>query len=305
MCGEGQAKATLYLGEKPFRELDSRSWDVARRLDDMDRDGVAMQVLSPMPELLSYWQSPTDAEFLADYINDAIAAMVAQNPARFAGLGMIPLQDPQQAVRYASTLKQRFGLIGVEIGSNINGILPGDSRFDPFFAAAAEHDLAIFIHALHPVATAEVMTDVPFFGPLVGFPLDVGMAGASLIFKGVLTRHPRLRIALSHGGGAMATLLGRMDNAWKAAQNGGNASPARPSDQARSLFYDGNVYNPALLRYLVCEMAPGQVCVGTDYPYLIMQHEPADYVRSAHLSDGELRQLTHEAARRFLIKTIA
>ena len=61
--------ATVMIADKPFREIDSRSWDVARRIEDMDRDRVTMQALSPMPELLSYWFTPADGLEMARWMN--------------------------------------------------------------------------------------------------------------------------------------------------------------------------------------------------------------------------------------------
>src|SRR5258708_20125517 len=51
--------ASLVIDSKPFRDVDARSWNVSQRIEDMNRDGVAIQVLSPLPELLSYWFKPT------------------------------------------------------------------------------------------------------------------------------------------------------------------------------------------------------------------------------------------------------
>ncbi|MFC0304774.1 amidohydrolase family protein [Rhizorhabdus histidinilytica] len=297
---QGEARATLMLGDKPFRELDDRSWDVARRCEDMDRDGVAIQLLSPMPELLSYWQDAAHAEYLADHVNAAIAEMVARRPDRFRGLAMVPMQEPERAARYMRDLKARFGVDGIEIGSNVNGALPGEQRFAPVFAAAEAGDLAVFVHALHPVATAAVMRHAPFFTPMVGFPLDVAMAGASLITEGVLERHPRLRIALSHGGGAMASLIGRLDQGWHMVPELRDRLSTAPSAQARRLFYDSNVYEPALLRHVAQDMAPGRVCAGTDYPYLIMQEDPAAFIASAGLSVAEADSVRRGAATTFL-----
>ncbi|ATE63655.1 amidohydrolase family protein [Rhizorhabdus dicambivorans] len=297
---EAATRSTLMLGDKPFRELDDRSWDVARRCEDMDRDGVAIQLLSPMPELLSYWQEAAHAEYLADHVNAAIAEMVARRPDRFRGLAMVPMQEPDRAVRYLRDLKARFGVDGIEIGSNINGTLPGEDAFAPVFAAAEAGELAVFIHALHPVATANVMSHAPFFGPMVGFPLDVAMAGASLITGGVLERHPRLRVALSHGGGAMASLIGRLDQGWRMVPDLRDRLTTAPSAQARRLFYDSNVYEPGLLRHIARDMAPGQVCAGTDYPYLIMQEDPAAFIASAGLSAAETESVRAGAAIRFL-----
>ena len=121
VCAACGTKAQVYMGKRMFREIDERSWSPDRRVEDMDRDGVAAQALSPMPELLSYWLDAGPALEVTRRVNDAIAGMVAARPGRFFGLGAVPLQDPELAAREARDLKARFALSGVEVGSNIAG----------------------------------------------------------------------------------------------------------------------------------------------------------------------------------------
>ena len=97
--------AAVMIGGKVFRKIDARSWDVGKRLADMVEDGTDMQVLSPMPELLSHWLPADDAEFLADVMNDEIAAMIARAPAHFAGIGMVCAQDMPRALRQLQKVK--------------------------------------------------------------------------------------------------------------------------------------------------------------------------------------------------------
>ncbi|MDO9459969.1 MAG: amidohydrolase family protein, partial [Alphaproteobacteria bacterium] len=92
-------KAMVMIGDKPFRPVDDRCWNVDRRLTFMAEDGVDIQVLSPMPELLSYWLPLEDALPLNRHVNDSVAAMVAQAPDKFIGLGGVPMQDPDVAAR--------------------------------------------------------------------------------------------------------------------------------------------------------------------------------------------------------------
>ena len=160
-------------------------------------------------------------------------------------------------------------------------------------------NLAIFIHALHPIATKTVAAG-PEFAPLVGFPLDVGMAGASLILSGMMERHRGLRIGLSHGGGAMAVLLPRMEQGWQTLPMLRNRLPKAPRDYVRLFYYDSNVYDGGLLNYIATHMAPGRVFVGTDYPYTIMQTDPAGYIASAGLGDTVLHSVARHAAGDFL-----
>ncbi|MFC3711219.1 amidohydrolase family protein [Sphingoaurantiacus capsulatus] len=294
MVCEANGRRTLTIDGKPFRQLDDRSWSAARRLADMDRDGIAVQLLSPMPELLSYWLPADAAEAMCDHVNATLAALAAEAPTRFRGIGMVPLQDPDRAVRYLPRLGEVFGMEGVEIGSNIDGRLLGDTALDPFYAAAEQQGAAIFVHALHPLAPPTGADAALVNG--AGFPLDVGLAAASLISAGVMARYPKLRLGFSHGGGALPSLLGRLDKVWALSGEGGE----RPSVTAERFFYDSNVYSPDLLRDLATRVAPGQVFAGSDYPYRIEQTGLAAYLDAAGLAADAREALRTGAARRFL-----
>jgi aminocarboxymuconate-semialdehyde decarboxylase len=298
MVCEADGRRELTIDGKPFRMLDARSWDSARRLDDMDADGVAVQGLSPMPELLSYWFPPSAAELMCDHVNANIAAMIGDAPKRFCGLGMVPLQAPEAAVAYLPRVKEVFGLQGIEIGSNIEGAVLGDSRFDPIFAAAEALDLAIFVHALHPLATRGLSP--PELINLAGFPLDTGLAAASVIVAGVASRFPRLRIGFSHGGGALPSMLGRLEKGWQMTDGFRGNGAEQPSLQAARMFYDSNVYDPKILAHLVSKVAPEHVFLGTDYPYAIQQRDPLAYLAANPWTAAEAASLEHGAARRFL-----
>lgn len=292
-------EATVMIGETAFRKLDARSWDIDRRIADMDRDGVAMQVLSPMPELLSYWMTPQDAELVCDTSNHQIASMIAAAPGRFRGLGAVPMQDPERAAALLPRLKTEFGLAGVEIGSNIDGVMLGDPRFDPFWAAAEAEGLAVFVHALHPVA-AKPIAATPIYTAFTLFPIDVAMAAAAIMMAGVLDRFPRLRLAFSHGGGALGSILGRLDVGWTRTEGFGGKAQRSPSEQARALFYDSNVYDPNYLAHLATSVVPGRVFGGTDYPYEIMQQAPAAFIRDLGVAPEVVDSLSVGAASAFL-----
>lgn len=299
MACSGTDSASVMIDGQLFRKLDSRSWDAQRRIADMDRDGVAMQAVSPMPELLSYWLSEQRTLLMCDHVNGFIADLVAAAPDRFCGLGMVPLQYADRAADYLRRVRDEFGLCGVEIGSNIMGLLPGDPRHDAFFAAAQDLDLAVFVHALHPLATKTV-SQPAWLTPAVGFPLDVGLAAASVIGSGLTERYPRLRIGFSHGGGALASMLGRMDRAWDMTGHFGGALSRKPSVAATDLFYDSNVYDPAMLGRLIGGFASGRVFLGTDYPYDIMQRDPLNYLGQTPIEKEALASLANGAARDFL-----
>src|SRR5690606_17998018 len=118
------------------RSIEHDCWDPTRRVEQMGAMGVQRQVLSPMPELLSYWLPADDARDLASFMNERIAEMVQAAPDRFHGLGMVTLQEPELAAAQLGGIVRDLGLRGVEIGSNVNGRPLGDPAFEPFFAEA-------------------------------------------------------------------------------------------------------------------------------------------------------------------------
>lgn len=292
-------KASLYIGEKKFRVLDERSWNAARRLEDMARDQVDVQVLSPMPELLSYWLNSTYASSLCDHTNHQIAEMISLYPKHFRGLGAITLQSPDLAYQQLLRLKRDFGFSGVEIGSNIHGVLLGDERLEPFWSAADSIGMAVFVHALHPLATKNLDVS-PIYTALSGFPVDVGMAISSLLLAGVLERYPRLRIGFSHGGGTIGAMLGRLDLGWQQTDGFNGTLINKPSELLKRCFFDSNVYDPNYLSLIAMHMAPGQVFLGTDYPYVICQQNPLAFLKSSLLPDVVFASVAAEAAKRFL-----
>ncbi len=292
----GATTATVMIGGKPFRELDHRSWDVARRCADMDEAGVARQALSPMPELLSYWFEPAVGLEMCRWVNDTIAGMVASAPQRFSGLGMVPLQDPALAAKQLAKLAAD-GFAGIEVGSNVNGALLGEERFEEVFAAAAELDMAVFVHALHPIG-AERLAAMPELVPFAAFPLDTALTAMSLIRAGVPARYPTLRIGFSHGGGAVVPLSHRLTRGWELTGGFRGTLPEAPTVYARRFFYDSLVYDRGYLAYLANAFAPGQVFCGTDYPYAIMETDPAGFLDGAPLDDHAA--VASGAAERFL-----
>jgi aminocarboxymuconate-semialdehyde decarboxylase len=269
----GGDQAAVMIGGKVFRKIDARSWDVDRRLSDMIDDGTDMQVLSPMPELLSHWLPASDAEYLADVINDQIAGMIARAPRNFAGIGMVCAQDVPRAVRQLQKIKA-LGFAGIEIGSHVNGIALGSDTLLPLFEAAEAMDLGIFVHPLHPAGVERIGAG-PEFAAIAVFPLEIALASVSLLAAGIPERFPRLRILLSHGGGALSWILPRLDVGWSLGLKG--QMKQSPSTAARQFWYDTILYDPASLSFLANAVGSDHIVVGSDYPFTIMQKQPGTF----------------------------
>ena len=237
--------AHVMIQGKNYRTVHQGCWHTPDRLKEMDERAIGVQCLSPMPELLSYWLPLDDAQVLIRYVNDQIAAMVAKDPKRFIGLGGVPLQDVDLAIRELEYLMKN-GFRGVELASHVEGMALGDPRLEPFFTACEQMGAAIFVHALRPIDMERVVGPISEQGAC--FPGDIGLAVSSFITGGMAERHPKLRIAWSHGGGVASILMARLDRAWDITEKLQQALPQKPSAYSKRFYYDTIVFDPEIGR---------------------------------------------------------
>lgn len=275
----GDSSAAVMVGGKMFRAVDSRSWDAARRIDDMAADDIDVQVVSPMPELLSHWFPAEDADALARHINEGIAALCEAGSRRFIGVGMLPMQDTTLAVKRMNELKS-LGLRAFEIGTHINGMPLGDERLQEVYAAAEQLDLAIMVHPLHPVGL-DRMGGRPELAAVAAFPLETAFAAVSLMTNGVLERFPKLRILLSHGGGALPWILPRLRHARGLGPPLESLFARDPAEAVKGFYFDSIVYDKVALEYLAIKVGRNRIAVGSDYPFTIKQDRPAEFAEQA------------------------
>ena len=288
----------IHIGGSRYRTVSIAAWDIQQRLADMDGMRIGRQILSPMPELLSYWFNADDALDFARHMNGYIAEMVVQANGRMAGLGMVPLQDAALAARELERLRDA-GLTGVEIGTNVNGKPIGDPAFEPFFAAAEALEMPIFVHAIRP-AGMDRLVGPKGLEQVVAFPGETGLSIASMITGGTLERHPGLRLAFSHGGGSFGLMLPRLNHIWSISSGLSDKINRSPLELARKLFYDSLVYDEKALGYLIALFGPRQIILGTDYPFSIYDRDPLARLDRLDLTIGTRADILYANALRFL-----
>lgn len=289
----------VLVGGKHYRTVSEKCWSAPSRLADLRTMGLARQVVSPMPELLSYWLELADAQPLLRFLNEHTAALCAESDGRLLGLAAVPLQDSDAAIAELRHAIDTLELAGVELGSNVNGIAIGDPRFEPFFEACVALDVPVFVHALKP-AGMERLVGPASLQQVLAYPTDVGLAAASVITGGLLQRLPKLRIGFSHGGGTFATLLPRLQQGWRVFPALAESIPLGPVEQARRLFFDMLVFDAPTLRHLVQTFGPSQLMVGTDHPFNFHERRPLERIAEAGFDRATAEALAFGNARRFL-----
>lgn len=291
--------AQVIIKGRNFRDITDACWSIERRLEHTKAMGIGMQVLSPMPELLSYWLPAKDAQVLGRYINQQIAEMVQSAPDRYFGLGMVPLQDIDLAIAELDYVVKELGLSGIELGTNIEGKPLGDPTFEPFFAAVETLDAAVFVHPLRP-AGAERIVGPRNLEAVIAFPCETALTIGSLITGGLLERHPRLRLAFSHGGGGFGQVLPRLQHSWSIDKALQERVPSPPVETARRLFYDSLVYSETAVNFLIAQFGVTQIVIGTDHPFGIMEKHPVDRIDRLALGERERDLILWGNALRFL-----
>lgn len=289
----------VMIDGKNYRTVSDKCWSVSKRLSDFEPMGLQVQAISPMPELLSYWLAPQDGFELVRYLNEQIALMVSESGGALVGLGAVPLQDMDLALKELEYVKHKLEFSGVEIGSNILGKPVGHPDLAPFFEACEAMDMAVFVHALRPVGM-DRLVGPPALQQVLAYPSDLGLSAASAITSNLMVRYPKLRIAFSHGGGTLLSLLPRLQQAWGVFPALESSVQKSPAEQARSLYFDTLVFDTPTLQHLVQVFGSTQLILGTDYPFNFHDHTPVQRLLDAGLDADTVQRLSHINARTFL-----
>jgi aminocarboxymuconate-semialdehyde decarboxylase len=274
---------------KFFREVESNCWDPVKRIEECDAHGVSVQVLSTVPVMFGYWAKPEHGLDLSRFLNDQLASVVRAHPKRFVGLGTVPLQSPELAVRELERCVRELGMAGVQVGSHVNGLNLGEPELFPFFEAAAGLGAAIFVHPWDMLGEARMKK---YWMPwLVGMPAEVALALCSLLFSGTLEKLPKLRLAFAHGGGAFPGTFGRIEHGFQVRPDlVAVDNPVPPREYLGRFWVDSLVHDPDMLRFIVRLFGPDKVALGSDYPFPLGEDRPGTLVESLADFDAVTRE---------------
>jgi aminocarboxymuconate-semialdehyde decarboxylase len=271
-----------------------------KRLAEMDREGVDMQVLSVAPGLFLYRLPAATALAACQSLNNALAEIARGNPARFVAIANLPLQDPELAARELERAVKDQGMRGLEMSTNIEGMNLDSPTLAPFWRKMVELDVPAFLHPTNVLGQDRL--DRYHLANLIGNPTDTAVAAASLIFGGVLKEFPSIKFYLAHGGGTCPYLRGRWEHGWQVRPEGKVNIQKPPSEYMGLLYFDSLTHSVPALNYLVETMGPERVMLGTDYPYDMHDIEPVKTIASLpHTSNAE-KELIYSGNARELFK---
>jgi aminocarboxymuconate-semialdehyde decarboxylase len=292
-------KAMANLGASPMA-IDNATMD--RRFREMDRIGIDVHVISVHPSQFLYFLDPDLGARIVKMQNEKIAELVAAHRDRFVGFGNISLQQPDLAVEQLEYAVRQLDLRGFIVGANVNGGELSNPKLDPVWKKIEELQSVVMIHPQGFDDPGKRLDGAGALGNNIGFPLDTTIALAHLIFEGVLDRFPGVKIVGAHGGGFLASYIGRFDNCNQL-QAPCQRMKRKPSEYLRGpqLYFDSLVYSPQNLRNVVTAAGASQVVIGTDFGFPIASTTPVDTVlQTPGLSAEEQRMILGRNAERLL-----
>ena len=301
------ASARLARGFPPGRGLgpDKQLADLgAGRIEDMDRAGISMQILScfgPGPELLD----GTEAVALAREMNDRLAAAIARHPDRFGGFSHLPLQNAEDAAEEFHRAIRDLKFCGAIVNGTTQDQFLDDRRFAPVLSMAEELGAPIYLHPhFPPEAVREAyfedlpgVTGAQLKGPGWGWHSETALHILRMVLSGTFDRHPKLKVIVGHMGEGLPAMLARCDQVF-----GQPAHLERPV--SRAILDQVSITTSGLFTLPPFEVALAvfgvdRVMFSVDYPYAPNQ-KGRQFLDALKLPKDELEKICHGNAERLL-----
>jgi len=259
--------------------------DVAKRLEDMDRVGIDVEVVSlSTPNV--FFTTGKHQPAVARLINDAYANLISTHPKRFKGFASIPMDAPDEALKELHRAIDELKLNGVVLLSNIGGNALTAPQYRHFFEEANRMKLCIFLHPMLPI-NAEPFREY-VLGPIIGFPFDTTLAVARMCYEGMFEAFPDIRWIVGHLGGAVPYLMERMDNGFRDFAECRQNIDKLPSEYLKRLYYDTVSFSPHTLKMVRDMVGADHMVMGSDYPHLLGSIDRAvSSIEALDISNGE------------------
>lgn len=269
------------------------------RIQELDKRGIDIQIV----EVNTFWWYEADRDLAAKIVqthDEGLARWCAAHKDRFIAFTSPALQFPDLAVEQLEHAVKQLGMRGVALGGHVKGEPLSAPKYDPFWAKVQDLGLLVFMHPNNSenIAKPGSLDGGGDLNNVIGNPLETTLFLSRLILDGTLDRFPRLKICAAHGGGYIASYLGRTDVTCDVRQNAKCVNKKHPREYFRDqILADSMVFSPEGVRHLVAEMGPNQVVYGTDMPFVwpdtvdaILQAEIPDAQKEAILG-GNLAKL--------------
>lgn len=289
-----------YPGRERLGPMPPQMFDVDKRIADMDTQRVDVQVLAVPPPQYHYHVPAEPGIDFARMQNDGMIAVAEAHPDRFQVFATLPLQDIDAALTEIERVASNPIVRGVELGSNVNTANLDDDSLEPLWQELENRNLPAWFHPDQRSIAGSDRIKSYYLQNFIGIPLETTIAIGSLIFGGVVDRHPGLRFGFCHGGGFAPYQVGRFDHGQRVRPEP-KANIQRPfSEYFRELYFDSLTHDPLSLELLGRRVGWDHVVLGSDYPFDMANFDPVTAVEAIGLAAEDQRKVLEDNAERFL-----
>ena len=257
----------IFLDGAPFMTPQPGHFDYPYRIRQMDEAGVDLAIVSlTCPNV--YWGGREVSLKAAQVVNDDMASAQAAYPSRIRWLCSLPWEYRDAAVPELARACDR-GAVGVMVLANIAGRTLNDPLLAPVWSEIDRRALPVLVHPTAPPGTPEMALREFNLIASIGFMFDTSLAIARLLFDGFLDRYPDLKLIVSHAGGALPYLVGRLDQCFDKMNAARTRTSTPPGEYMRRLYYDSVTYRSDALAMCIDVGGADRVLYGSDYPHNI------------------------------------
>ncbi|MFT5600576.1 MAG: aminocarboxymuconate-semialdehyde decarboxylase [Parvicella sp.] len=284
-----QGFARMMQGEKFFREIEENCWDGEIRIKDYEKFNTQVQVVCTIPVLFAYFAKPKHGLEVAEFLNDDIADLVKKHPKNYIGLGTIPMQAPELAVKELHRIK-KLGLVGIQIGSNINDKNLNEEEFYPIWEACEKLGLAVLVHPWNMMGKPEM--EKYWLPWLVGMPAETSRAICSMIFGGIFDKFPKLRVNFCHASGSFLSTIGRIEHGFNCRPDlVAIDNPTNPREYLGKFWVDCITHDPLMLEYVLKLQGSKKVTLGSDYPFPLGDLEIGKFIEEGGFDQATIEDI--------------
>jgi len=233
--GRGSAGAT---DDDITKALKAPVFGGSSHLDQLKEAGIDMQLISPRPYQMMTSESPKLVQWFTEETNAIIARQAKLFPNVFRGVCGLPLTPGipvQNVVPYLDKCVKEDGFVGCLLNpdpgecSGRETPALGDRYWYPLYEKMVELDIPGHIHSTGCKSDRLTYS--------LHFINEENIGVVSLLTSNVFNDFPKLKIVVSHGGGAIPYQWARFEAS--ALRRGGE----RFSERMRKLYYDTVLYS--------------------------------------------------------------
>ena len=290
--------ANMMQGRRFFRQIKENCWNPEVRITEYETFNTQVQVVCTIPVLFSYWAKPEDGAEVARFLNDDLAESIRPFSRNYIGLGTLPMQDTDLAIKELKHCKE-LGFPGIQIGSNINDKNLDEPEFYPIFEACQDLGMAVFVHPWNMMGMDKMKK---YWLPwLVGMPAETSRAICSMVFAGIFENLPDLRVCFAHAGGSFIPTIGRIEHGF-------NCRPdlvaidndINPREYLGKFWVDCITHDAETLQYILNKVGSEKVCLGSDYPFPLGDLEIGKFIEEMNLPNNEFENIFANSALKWL-----